>query len=85
LLYLKQEQKLLSYSEILVNIQVRHPKVQAPNTNKKKAGRLLIAPKKKEKRKETKDGIVTGYYFNFVVGCMDIMDRHSEFKNHYIR
>jgi hypothetical protein len=60
----------------VVNIRVRRPKVQA---SKKTAGISSAVTKE-----QTNRGNVTGHYFNFIASCMDVMDRHPEFKNHYL-
>lgn len=31
-----------------------------------------------------KGGTVTGHYFNFVAATLDVLDRHEQFKGHYI-
>ncbi|KAG1437079.1 hypothetical protein G6F56_013278 [Rhizopus delemar] len=31
-----------------------------------------------------KGGTVTGHYFNFVAATLDVLDKHEQFKGHYI-
>ena len=52
--------------------------------------RALAPPKKRKvnegaKAKESDNGdAVTGHYFNFISSVLDVMDRHEQFRGHYL-
>ncbi|KAG1436418.1 hypothetical protein G6F56_013564 [Rhizopus delemar] len=61
----------------VVNISVRRPRALAPLKKRKAAGGSTS-------KASSKSGTVTGHYFNFMSGVLDVMDRHEEFKHHYL-
>lgn len=58
----------------IVNVKIRAP--------------YSTASKKRKTANSSKvqktTGTVTGHYFNFIASTIDVMDRHEEFKGHYI-
>lgn len=62
----------------VVNISVRRPKRAEPSKKRKVAGAITAVQSK------GKGGTVTGHYFNFVASTLDVLDRHEQFKGHYI-
>ena len=61
----------------VVNISVRRPRALAPLKKRKAAGRSTS-------KASSNSGTVTGHYFNFISSVLDVMDRHEEFKHHYL-
>ncbi|KAG1408867.1 hypothetical protein G6F60_001111 [Rhizopus arrhizus] len=61
----------------VVNMSVRHPRALAPSKKRKATGGT--------KEKESNDsGTVIGHYFNFISSVLDVMDRHKQFRGHYL-
>ncbi|CEP15746.1 hypothetical protein [Parasitella parasitica] len=63
----------------VVNIQVRRPKAPASSKRRKidgTTGKATVA--------NSKGGTVTGHYFNFIAKTIDILDKHPQFKGHYL-
>lgn len=58
----------------VVNISVRLPRKLLQSQKRKTLGGS----------KNIKSGTVTGHYFNFVSSILDVMDKHEEFKGHYL-
>ncbi|EIE90456.1 hypothetical protein RO3G_15167 [Rhizopus delemar RA 99-880] len=65
----------------VVNMKVRTPKVV--QSKKRKLGGNKEDERDIDSVKRTV-GTVTGHYFNFIANTLDVMDRHEEFKGHYI-
>ena len=63
----------------VVNIQVRRPRVTASSKKRKIDGSNEKAP-----IVNAKVGTVTGHYFNFIAKTLDILDKHPQFKGHYL-
>ncbi|CEG71152.1 hypothetical protein RMATCC62417_06935 [Rhizopus microsporus] len=63
----------------VLNISVRRPKKKMEPSKKRKAegGSVQVVNK-------GKGDTVTGHYFNFVAATLDVLDRHEQFKGHYI-
>ena len=61
----------------VVNISVRRPRALAPLKKRKAAGGSTS-------KASSNSGTVTGHYFNFISSVLDVMDRHEEFKHHYL-
>ena len=59
----------------VVNVSIRRPRVAASSKKRKAEGGKPVS---------IKGGTVTGHYFNFIANTLDVMDRHEEFKNHYL-
>lgn len=64
-----------------VNVKVRIPKV-AQSKKRKLEGNKEDKGDNDDVKRTT--GTVTGHYFNFIASTLDIMDRHEEFKGHYL-
>ena len=63
----------------VVNIQVRRPRSSVPSKKRKIAGDTAKATVM-----TGKGGTVTGHYFNFIAKTIDILDKHPQFKGHYL-
>jgi transposase len=58
----------------VVNVKIRVPYSAASKKRKAVGGSKM----------QKSIGTVTGHYFNFIASTIDVMDRHEEFKGHYI-
>jgi transposase/transposase-like protein len=58
----------------IINIKVR-----IPYTESSKKRRITGEPKAKKTV-----GTVTGHYFNFIYDTLEVLDRHEQFKGHYL-
>ncbi|KAG2207889.1 hypothetical protein INT47_010873 [Mucor saturninus] len=58
----------------IVNVKIRVPYSAASKKRKTVGGSKM----------QKSIGTVTGHYFNFIASTIDVMDRHEEFKGHYI-
>ncbi|EIE80821.1 hypothetical protein RO3G_05526 [Rhizopus delemar RA 99-880] len=65
----------------VVNMKVRTPKVVQSKKRKLRGNKEDERDIDSVKRTV---GTVTGHYFNFIANTLDVMDRHEEFKGHYI-
>jgi transposase len=61
----------------VMNISVRRPRALGPSKKRKVNG----GTKAKE---SNNSGTVTGHYFNFISSVLDVMDRHEQFRGHYL-
>lgn len=63
----------------VVNIQVRRPRVTAFSKKRK-----IDGSNEKASIVNAKVGTVTDHYFNFIAKTLDILDKHPQFKGHYL-
>ncbi|KAG1642430.1 hypothetical protein G6F44_004837 [Rhizopus delemar] len=62
----------------VVNISVRRPRALAQSKKRKVNGGTKA-------KVSNNGGTVVGHYFNFISSVLDIMDRHEQFRGHYLR
>ncbi|KAG1050394.1 hypothetical protein G6F43_007324 [Rhizopus delemar] len=61
----------------VVNISVRRPRALAQSKKRKVNGGTKA-------KVSNNGGTVTGHYFNFISSVLDVMDRHEQFRGHYL-